>query len=150
MSSVLRAQEREGTMRGSVTDWGSADGMPAKIVYTPGSRRKDIYWGGPGRARRTWTQPCCGSGHQPHAVRYIRINGQVVATHHMKRDTSDSFASKVATLASSSRRCAERSGCTSTRRSPQTQRAGSEANSPEERKVRSVRPASRYKQWASG
>jgi hypothetical protein len=66
-------------MRGSVTDWGSVDGMPAKIVYTPGSRRKDIYWGGPGRARRTWTQPCCGSGHQPHAVRYIRINGQVVA-----------------------------------------------------------------------
>jgi hypothetical protein len=69
----------EGSMRGSVTDWGSVDGVPAKIVYTPGSRKKDIYWGGRGRPD--------GDGHNhavivdtnPDAVRFIRINGQIVA-----------------------------------------------------------------------
>jgi hypothetical protein len=66
-------------MRGSVTDWGSVDGLPAKIVYTPASKKKDIYWGGRGEPDGPGHNHAVVIDTNPDAVRYIRINGKVVA-----------------------------------------------------------------------
>jgi hypothetical protein len=66
-------------VRGRVTDWGSVDGMPAKIVYTPGSRKRDIYWGGRGEPDGPGRNHAVVVDTNPHAVRFIRVNGQIVA-----------------------------------------------------------------------
>jgi hypothetical protein len=63
----------EGTVRGSVTDWGSVDGVPAKIVYTPGSRKKDIYWGGRGSPDGPGHNHAVVVDTNPDAARFIRI-----------------------------------------------------------------------------
>lgn len=85
---LVLSHEREGNMRGSVTDWGSVDGMPAKIVYTPGSHKKDIYWGGKGQPDGPGHNHAVVVDSNPDSVRFIRINGQIVADdRHPERET---------------------------------------------------------------
>ena len=69
-------------MPGSVTDWGTIDGEPCKVVYTPGSKKKDIYWGGRGTPDGPGHNHAVVIDTNPDAVRFIRIAGRIVADDH--------------------------------------------------------------------
>lgn len=61
-----------------VTDWGTMDGQPAKIVYTPGKGKKDIYWGGRGGYDGSGKNHAVVYDNDPHNMHYLRINGQIM------------------------------------------------------------------------
>jgi serine acetyltransferase len=66
-------------VRGSVSDWGTVDGEPAKIVYIPGSRKKDIYWGGRGAPDGPGHNHAVVMDSNPDAATFVRIDGRIVA-----------------------------------------------------------------------
>jgi hypothetical protein len=63
----------------TVSDWGTIDGAPAKIVYNSTNGKKDIYWGGRGAPDGPGHNHAVVFDSNPHATAYIRINGKVVA-----------------------------------------------------------------------
>lgn len=66
-------------MPGSVSDWGTIDGEPCKVVYTPGSGKTDIYWGGRGQPDGPGHNHAVLTTKNPDAVKFIRVGGKIIA-----------------------------------------------------------------------
>ncbi|MEO7617275.1 MAG: hypothetical protein ABIS59_00360 [Candidatus Saccharibacteria bacterium] len=75
----------------TVTDWGTMDGQPAKIVYNPDRKQTHIYWGGRGTPDGDGHNHATVQDSNPDAMHYLRVNGKVVVNQNYNPQSKSRF-----------------------------------------------------------
>lgn len=62
----------------SVTDFGTIDNQPAKIIYYPDRKQTHIFWGGRGKPDGPGHNHATVLDSNPDAMHFMRVDGRVV------------------------------------------------------------------------